>query len=455
MEGKSGNIGNPYIQYMYSYPHKTAYRPLKGISLRNFVDVMAGKGHGLYLHIPFCQGKCGYCNLFSVTGQGTEAMERYLDGVERQARQYREILGPYKTEFSEFTIGGGTPLLLSERQISRMFELVNSCFAREEKSEAGIETAPNQTEKGKLKLLKDMGITRVSIGVQSFVDEELLSLRRNHQARRAKQALELLAWMDFPCVNVDLIYGIPGQTVDSLIGSIQEALRFGPDEIFLYPLYVKHGAGLAGEGMSPDWQYAYRQYKEASGFLRSSGFRQDSMRRFVRKRDRREFSECGFGTSLALGCGGRSYLGRLHFCTPYAITQKTCLAQLEEFERTADFSVVSHGILLTDEEMRRRYVIRHLLIRPGIELRRYEEHFNASVYNDFPVLKDWMRQGFLQEEKQEGADKKYLALTEWGMGFSDYLGPMLISDKVREKMKEWDEIHEPFGDPVSGKLKKL
>lgn len=59
---------NPYIQYMYSYPHKTAYRPLTGIHLSDYISVMAGKGHGLYLHIPFCQSKCGYCNLFSVTG---------------------------------------------------------------------------------------------------------------------------------------------------------------------------------------------------------------------------------------------------------------------------------------------------------------------------------------------------------------------------------------------------
>ena len=109
-------VGNPYIQYMYSYPHKTAYGPLEGVFLEDYVGMMAGKGHGLYLHIPFCQGKCGYCNLFSVTGQSNEAMDQYLNGVERQSRQYKTLLMPYKAEFSEFTIGGGTPLLLTERQ---------------------------------------------------------------------------------------------------------------------------------------------------------------------------------------------------------------------------------------------------------------------------------------------------------------------------------------------------
>lgn len=83
---------NPYIQYMYSYPHKTAYRPLEGISLTEYAPYLAGGGHGLYLHIPFCQAKCGYCNLFSVTGQETEQVDAYLDAVERQSRQYREVL---------------------------------------------------------------------------------------------------------------------------------------------------------------------------------------------------------------------------------------------------------------------------------------------------------------------------------------------------------------------------
>lgn len=91
---------NPYIQYMYSYPHKTAYRTLQGVSLREYASRLSGSGHGLYLHIPFCQTKCGYCNLFSVTGQGSEEIDDYLDAVERQAAQYQDILSPFGSEFS-------------------------------------------------------------------------------------------------------------------------------------------------------------------------------------------------------------------------------------------------------------------------------------------------------------------------------------------------------------------
>ena len=105
---------NPYIQYMYSYPHKTAYRTLTGVSLKDYVRHLSGKGHGLYLHLPFCRTKCGYCNLFSVAGQGTETVDRYLDTAERQSRQYEILTAPWETEFSALVIGGGTPLLLSQ-----------------------------------------------------------------------------------------------------------------------------------------------------------------------------------------------------------------------------------------------------------------------------------------------------------------------------------------------------
>ncbi|KAI4448252.1 hypothetical protein C823_002771 [Eubacterium plexicaudatum ASF492] len=98
---------NPYVQYMYGYPHKTAYRPLEGVSLEQYVHFLNGNGHGLYVHLPFCQSKCGYCNLFSVTGQDEEAVDRYLQAFERQSRQYQHLLQSVRTQFQELTIGAG------------------------------------------------------------------------------------------------------------------------------------------------------------------------------------------------------------------------------------------------------------------------------------------------------------------------------------------------------------
>lgn len=254
---------------------------------------------------------------------------------------------------------------------------------------------------------------------------------------RAREALELLMSFDFDCVNLDFIYGIPGQGIQSLLNSLREAVGFGPREIFLYPLYVKHGAGLEREGVAPDPQKAYRQYEEASLFLRSQGFCQDSMRRFVRGRQgQRGFSDCGFSTSLALGCGGRSYVGDLHFCAPYAVTAGECARQLRAFEETKDFTEITHGIRLSPEEEKRRFAIRHVLIRPGVEEEGYWQRFGSRVLEDFPVIARWMEEGLAFRD--EGG---FIALTDRGMGLSDFLGPQLISDEVLRAMRHWEEEH--------------
>lgn len=443
---------NPYLQYMYSYPHKTAYRPLTGVFFPDYAGRLAGEGHSLYLHIPFCQSKCGYCNLFSVTGQDEDAVSRYLDRVERQIRYYQNILGPVGTRFAELAIGGGTPLLLTEAQIDRVFGMMGRYGSFQDIKTIIIETAPNQTTDGKLRRLKEAGITRISMGIQSFSGRELAVLGRNHCADQARQALKRIKAFDFPCVNLDFIYGIPGQKTESLLASLKEAVSYEPDELFLYPLYVKHGAGLvqkAREGMALDPQEAFRQYQAASAFLCSEGFRQDSMRRFVRLPRGlqneggggagRTFQDCGFGTSLALGCGGRSYLGNLHFCTPYAITQKSCRRQIREFMENEDDGRIKHGMILSREEEKRRYVIRHLLIRPGLPAKQYKMRFSAEAKADFPILDTWIREGFLECRREES--EMFFCLTGQGMGLSDYLGPQLISDEVRRRMEEWDRIY--------------
>lgn len=456
---------NRYIQYMYSYPHKTAYRALENVNLRDYFFNLEGEGHSLYLHLPFCESKCGYCNLFSVTGYNQIQMDDYIDAVLRQVKQYKEML-PHSSSFVDFVIGGGTPLLLESEQIARIFEAVTTYMPMGAEHKVIIETAPNQTNQEKTKLLKELGVTRVSMGIQSFDNEELRWLGRNHDSERAKEAAWLLSNMGFECVNFDFIYGLPGQTEESLIRSLEIALSYAPDEIFLYPLYIKHGVRLEREGRKEllDSDHAYALYRCGSEYLRENGYVQISMRRFVKKslgslsqkngalgkayqgkayqgkeclgNMLPKFNECGFKSALSLGCGGRSYLGRLHACTPYRTTRRDALKEIERYQRTEDFSFVTNGILLSDDEIKRRYVIKHLLILPGISKQAYRKAFQADLLEDFPIIKDWMDQGWL-EEHNSGHD--YIGLTPEGLGFSDYIGPQLISEEIMKKMKEWEQ----------------
>lgn len=424
-------MNDPYVQYMYSYPHKLAYEKLCGIDLRQEANALLRGENSLYFHIPFCQYKCGYCNLFSLAGQSGRQMEEYVKAMQRHAMQIAEIL-PQDAAFSDLTLGGGTPLILPEKLLQEVFSIAENYFGMEAgKQTIVVETSPNQTTEEKLRILKEVGVTRISIGVQSFQESELCSLHRFHTKESAKKALDLIGNVGFDCLNIDLIYGIPGQTKESLKDSLCQALAFKPEELFVYPLYIKSGTQLfyQGEERSKD---TFEMYQFVRQFLKEAGYQPYSMRRFVKQKSGQALWEapvslCGFGNTISVGCGGRSYLGNLHFCMPYAVEPKQCRTILQNYIEQKDDLKITHGFLLSKEEEKRRYVIKHVLFGRGICLKEYNMYFGSEVVKDFPLLLDWVKHGYALIEE-------FLSLTEQGFALSDYLGPRLISDQVRHLM---------------------
>ncbi len=435
-------IINPYQQYMYSYPHKTAYGRLTGVNLSDYVDRMAGQRNSLYLHLPFCQYKCGYCNLFSIAGEDRELMRAYVGQMEKQAAQLADVISGAKTaqgledgiRFTDLTLGGGTPLWLETALLRQLFQIVSKYFDFDVLSRlVAVETSPRQTSIEKLELLKEYAVNRISIGVQSFQESELDTLHRFHSAKESRQALERIGRYSFDSVNIDIIYGIPGQRKESLLDSLKQAVYYHPEELFVYPLYVKPGTGLYQEGMqtAPEAPALYDAAKE---FLQEMGYVRKSMRHFVRRENAGESDNgnlCGFANTVSLGCGGRSYLGNLHFCTPYAVGQEACMEQLMKYLKQEDFLSISHGYLLNNDEMKRRYAVKHLLYGRGICRSDYREHFGGDAEEDFPVLRDWQKKQFVKI----GGD--WISMTEDGMDLSDYLGPQFISKTVADRMVAW------------------
>ncbi len=423
-----------YKQYMYSYPHKTAYQTMRDIHLKDFAGRLTEGENSLYFHIPFCQTKCGYCNLFSVTGQSKDGMHAYVDAMQRQAEQLAGIL-PEEVRFTDLTLGGGTPLILPELLLRRVFRMAREYFAFDsEKYPVVVETSPNQTTEEKLVLLKEEGVTRISIGIQSFQPEELSALHRFHTTEAAVKALKAIKKAEFDCMNVDLIYGIPGQSIDSLRDTLKRALEFEPEEMFIYPLYVKPGTALYRQGMKPS-ELAFSMYEFVREYLKEEGYQQHSMRRFVKNgagsSQKLPEALCGFGNTISVGCGGRSYIGDLHFCTPYTVGQKQCLAVLQDYIEREDYLQITHGYLLSAEEQKRRYVIKHILFGRGINRKDYHSHFGTEVQEDFPLLREWEQADYIT------SGEGFVSLTEKGFALSDYLGPQLISSEVRERSENF------------------
>lgn len=427
MKGKE-DYRSIYTQYMYSYPHKRTYEKVERLDLSLYRSRFRGREMGLYIHLPFCRSKCGYCNLFSVTG--VKERGAYLSAVRRHSDQMKQEVDTSETRFTSFVLGGGTPLILSEKELEALFVLARDKYRFSfENGFSVVETSPYEATGEKLKLLEEVGVKRVSVGIQSFLEEELKVLERVQSTSDMYSALEKIKKCSFEVLNIDLIYGIPGQSVKSLIYSIEEALRFEPEEIFLYPLYKQENARLYHK-FEMDFELQHRLYREGRRYLLEKGYVQNSMRDFSKRR--KTGADCGFENTLSLGCGGRSYFDELHFCEKYVSLQEECRREYRAYVEKQDFLRNLSFFLLDEDERKRKYAIKNLLYVTGLSCSDYKEKFCSEIEEDFPFLTELCEQG--QVRLSDG--RWYL--TEEGFGFSDRIGPLFMSEKVREKMGNYD-----------------
>ncbi|MDR1889031.1 MAG: STM4012 family radical SAM protein [Zoogloeaceae bacterium] len=419
-----------YSDYMYSYPHKTAYRSfVPPLPLAPFFDTLANTTGSLYFHLPFCSMKCGFCNLFSSTRHTPTLLATYLAALRRQATVLSQLAA--QVRFSSFAIGGGTPLVLNEAQMDELLDAA-ACFGvSPERVETSVETSPDHARPEALRHLRQRGVTRLSIGIQSFREDELRRLKRATCARTCHAALDNIVQAGFPKLNIDLIYGIENQTPDDFLASLEAALRYQPSELFLYPLYVRPGTPLKTRAEDAA---CHTLYRAALDVLRPLGYRQTSMRRFVQSvRDDpgAEGASCGDEVMLSCGCGGRSYVGDLHYASPYATDPRKIRAIVDEYCAARDFSHARHGYVLNQDERQRRFIIKNLMFWRGIDGAEFQRRFQADIAQyDFSGL---LAEGFIVRQEER------LVLTEKGLAASDHIGQLFISPAVRAKMRAYSE----------------
>lgn len=431
--------GTPYASYSYSYPHKTAYRPLP--SPIPLGEVWAGEARDalfLYLHVPFCEMRCGFCNLFTTANPQVSMEQRYLDALERQARRVREAVGP--VTISRMAVGGGTPTYLDLAGLDRLFDLGGDLFGVDGgQVPISVETSPHTSEPAKLRLLRRRGVDRVSLGVQSFLEAEVRAVGRGQKTAEVEAALTRIREAGIPSLNIDLMYGLPGQTAETWLASLRHALRFAPEELYLYPLYVRPLTGLGRVGRAWDDQ-RLELYRLGRDFLRSEGYAQVSMRMFRAPHAPEAPSGegplycCQSDGMIGLGAGARSYTAALHYSGEYAVGRTGVKAILSDYvaRPAASFDRVDYGAVLDAEEQRRRYVIQMLLQADGMDLNDYRRRFAGEAHQDLPQLGELGPHGLA--EQRDGR----LRLTEAGMERSDALGPWLYSERAKRMMEAFE-----------------
>lgn len=425
--------GSLYQGYAYSYPHKTAYRPFSApVPLRALWAEECRDALFLYVHVPFCEMRCGFCNLFTQAKPRTELTDDYLAALARQADQVRAALR--NATFARFAVGGGTPTLLEVGGLERLWDIAGTLLGSAPVP-ASVETSPETAAPEKLAFLRGRGVTRISLGVQSFVESEVAGVGRPQLTAVVHSVLERIRAAGFPVLNIDLIYGLPGQTVATWLDSIRAALAYQPEEFFLYPLYVRPLTALGQSARS--WDDLRRDcYREGVALLRAAGYRQTSMRMFRAVHCPAEDGPiycCQKDGMIGLGCGARSYTTEVHYSGEYAVRAPGVRALIADYivQPTEAFGVANHGFQLDAEERRRRHVLQSLLHGDGLDLATYRRGFGTDAFSDLPQLKEL---GPRDLARQQGGR---LTLTADGLERSDAIGPWLYSPAVRRRMEEY------------------
>jgi len=439
----------PYQAYSYSYPHKTAYRPLQ--PPRSLRELWAGEPRDslfLYLHVPFCSYRCGFCNLFALARPEPAKVERYLAQMERQLRATCEALGEHR--FVRFAVGGGTPSYLDAAQLRRLFDMVGRhAHIDLHAIPAGIEVSPETVDADKMALCRERGIDRVSMGIQSFSEAEVRALVRPQQRAVVEQAIAAIRAAGIATLNLDLIYGIAGQTVASFLASIDSALEHRPEELYLYPLYVrpltglgrieakfeaKAGARLPLQAEPMDERLAL--YQAGRERLLAAGYQQVSMRMFRAPHAPDVAAPvycCQSDGMVGIGCGARSYASTLHYSSEYGVARRSVAEILDHYLQRdeASFAVADYGIALGEPERRRRHAIQSLLIRPGLDRADYRRRFGADCLEQLPQLRELFEHGLAVENGE------LIELTDAGLARADTIGPWLASPAIVERMRDY------------------
>ncbi|QXE33576.1 STM4012 family radical SAM protein [Streptomyces sp. GMY02] len=475
----------PYESYVYAYPHKTAYRPLPDRpALRELWAGERKDALSLYLHIPFCEVRCGFCNLFTRIGAPDELTTRYLDALDRQATAVRDALtGPGRggtdpVRFAAAAFGGGTPTFLDAGELDRLCDIAEKRMGAELRSvPLSVETSPATATTDRLAVLADRGTTRLSIGVQSFVDAEARAAVRPQRRAEVEAALGRIRDTRIPVLNIDLIYGIDGQTELTWRQSLDAALAWRPEELYLYPLYIRPLTGLdrLGAGGDAAWDaQRLRLYRQGRDLLLAEGYEQVSMRMFrrpdslsgtrtdARANDveadgtqadgaradgtwagsppvggfpRTDDHACQTDGMIGLGCGARSYTSGLHYSFDYAVDMRQIRTIIDTYTATEDFSRAEVGRRIDGNEARRRHLLQSVLQAQGMDVAGYRERFGSAPAEDFPAELDRFADlGWLDSAAGPGL----LRLSPEGLAHSDALGPALFSSSVRAAMAEYE-----------------
>ena len=374
---------------------------------------------GLYVHIPFCSAICNYCN-FNRGLFDADLKTRYISALLTDI-QSRADGAPADTIY----FGGGTPSLLEPREVEAIIQSCRRSFAVAEDVEITLEANPESVTPERLADFREAGVNRVSFGVQSFRDEELLRLSRLHSAARAREAFGMARAAGFDNISLDLMMWLPQQTAEQWLESVDALVELGPEHASMYMLEIYPNAPLRDAMARSQWSVApdetvAEMYLSGLDRMDSAGYVQYEISNVARpgRASRHNLKYWTDGEWLGFGCGAHS--------TRSGVRWKS-LASTEEYISAAEQGQPEVDRRpLSPEERLEESLFTGLRLNVGVDLRTVKERYGVDVWTEFGrELQPFVDEGFLIY------DDRSLRLTRAGMLLAHEVMTVFIRSTVR------------------------
>ncbi len=327
---------------------------------------------GLYLHIPFCLSKCAYCDFYSLPGQSESEIDAYLEALLQHIRETAPCAKNQLVDTVYF--GGGTPSLLGPKRLKLLLNTLEKNFQLSKNSEITLEANPGTLTPVALKKIKAAGFNRLSLGVQSLDDDMLKRLGRRHTAQEALDIFDAARSVGFDNLSVDLMYGLPGQTLEAFTGDLQKILRLRPDHVSCYGLKLEENTPLFREAPEcPSDDEQAQQYLSAVDILTEAGYRHYEISNFAlpSRHSRHNMKTWNLEPYLGLGVAAHSDFGGMRW---------SHIKDIDAFIR----GIGEGGELVADcerippKERAGEYIMLRLRTDDGISSNEYARLFKAS-----------------------------------------------------------------------------
>jgi putative oxygen-independent coproporphyrinogen III oxidase len=352
----------------------------------------------LYVHLPWCLKKCPYCDFNSHESKGEVPQARYLDALNADLEAALPFI--WGRHIQTVFIGGGTPSLFAPEAIDRLIADLRARLPLEPGCEITLEANPGTFERDRFRGYRAAGVTRMSIGVQSFDDAKLAALGRVHDAAQARAAVEE-ARAAFETFNLDLMYALPGQTIAQFEADLAIALAFEPPHLSVYHLTLEPNTVFAkyppsGANALPDDDTAFEMLDIVTARTAAAGMERYEVSAFAKPGHRcaHNMNYWQFGDYLGIGAGAHS---KLSF--PHRVVRQTRVREPLQYMARA----LAGAAIAGDEEVPRaqlpfEYMLNATRLREGFELARFSERTGLSLAALAPGLDAAERQGLVARD---------------------------------------------------------